>query len=249
MSRDNRRLVLVAACLACAAHAPGDAQHGEDGATLYATACADCHGENGDLVAGIDLGRGRFSRPLTDNELAAIIVNGIPNTTMRPSDLDDEQIEELVLYLRDLAKPREEPRLAGDPARGRALFEGKGKCLDCHRVDGRGSRVGPDLSLIGRARRAGDLMASLLDPAAEVRPENRFYRVVTRGGEEVRGRLLNHDTYTVQLIDLDERLRSFDKADLLEQGFEESPMPSYRDELSEQEIADLVSYLASRRGD
>ena len=97
-------------------------------------------------------------------------------------------------------------------------------------------------------RRAGDLLRSLLDPAAEVQPDSRFYRVVTRDGEEVRGRLLNRDTYTVQLIDLDERLRSFDRASLSEQGFEESPMPSYRDELGEQEIADLVSYLLSLRG-
>lgn len=248
MSCSNYRFAVAVACLAFAAVAPCDAQHGEDGASLYAAACADCHGETGDLVAGIDLGRGRFRRPLTDNELAAIIVNGIANTTMGPSPLDEEQIEELVLYLRGNARPHDEPRLPGDPARGKALFEGKGKCLRCHRVDGRGSRVGPDLSRIGRLRRVGDLTTSLLDPAAEVQPDNRFYRVVTRDGEEVRGRLLNRDTYTVQLIDLDERLRSFERATLSEQGFEESPMPSYRDELSEQEIADLVSYLASRHG-
>lgn len=248
---------VAAVWLACAV-APSFAQQGggphddgsglDDGASLYAAACAGCHGENGDLVAGIDLRRGQFRRPLTDIELAGLIMNGIPNTTMRPAALDEEQIEQLVLYLRDNARPRDEPKLAGDPARGEALFEGKGKCLGCHRIDGRGSRVGPDLSRIGRVRRAGDLMASLLDPGAEVQPDNRFYRVVTHDGEEVRGRLLNRDTYTVQLIDLDERLRAFDKADLREQGFEESPMPSYRGELSDQEIADLVSYLASRRG-
>ena len=107
--------------------------------------------------------------------------------------------------------------------------------------------MGPDLSRIGRQRRAGDLLASLLDPKTEVQADNRFYRVVTNTGEEVTGRLLNHDTYTVQLLDLDERLRSFDKAELREQSFEDSPMPSYRGKLSEQEVADLVSYLASRR--
>mgnify|MGYP006195606217 CR=1 FL=1 len=39
---------------------------------------------------------------------------------------------------------------------------------------------------------------------------------------------------------LDERLRSFEKADLREQGFVETLMPSYRDKLSEQEVRDLV---------
>lgn len=239
----------LAAAAALAANS-GAAQHSfdEEGASLYAAACAECHGENGDRVAGIDLGTGRFRSPLTDNELAGIIANGVPNTTMGPSDLDEEQIEQLVLYLRDNARPREEPRLAGDAARGRTLFEGKGECLDCHRIDGLGSRVGPDLSRIGRQRRAGDLLASLLDPQTEVRADNRFYRVVTDAGEEVTGRLLNHDTYTVQLLDLEQQLRSFAKAELREHGFAESPMPSYRDTFSEQELADLVSYLSSLLG-
>lgn len=173
-------------------------------------------------------------------------MHGIPNTAMAPSSLEEEEIEQVVLFLREKARPREAPKLAGDAARGAALFAGKGECMDCHRIDGRGSRAGPDLSRIGRTRRAADLMASLVDPGAEVRPHNRFYRVVTNAGEEVTGRLLNHDTYTVQLLDLDERLRSFRKGDLREQGFVDSPMPSYRDKLSEQEIADLVSYLGTR---
>ena len=108
--------------------------------------------------------------------------------------------------------------------------------------------MGPDLSRIGRQRRAGDLLASLLDPQTEVRADNRFYRVVTDAGEEVTGRLLNHDTYTVQLLDLEQQLRSFAKAELREHGFAESPMPSYRDTFSEQELADLVSYLSSLLG-
>jgi cytochrome c oxidase cbb3-type subunit 3 len=241
----------AAAWLECAASS-ALAQHltafDGEGASLYAAECAECHGDDGAHVVGVDLGRGRYSRRLTDNELAAVIMHGIPDTTMRPANLDEEEIEELVAYLRESARPREEPAVTGDSDRGEALFEGKGECTNCHRIDGTGSRVGPDLSRIGRQRRAGDLLASLLDPAAEVRAENRFYRVVTNGGEEVTGRLLNHDTYTVQLLDVDERLRSFRKADLREQGFENTPMPSYRDTLSEQEIADLLSYLASRRG-
>jgi putative heme-binding domain-containing protein len=253
MRRAMYRLMAAGVLAANGIGAAAFAQHAgsaddEDGASVYASACVECHGENGNLIAGIDLGRGQFRRPFTDNELASLIMNGIPGTTMVASELDEEQIESVVTFLRDNARPREEPRLAGDAVRGEALFEGKGECLDCHRIDGVGSRVGPDLSRIGRVRRAGDLMRSLLDPAAEVQPNNRFYRVVTNAGEEVTGRLLNHDTFTVLLIDLDERLRRFDKADLREQGFEGSPMPSYRDTLSEQEIADLVSYLGAQRG-
>lgn len=245
------RLVVVAALAglgAAVAFAQGDSFDDEDGAAIYESACAECHGENGDSIVGIDLGKGQFRRAYTDRELANLIMGGIPNSEMVPSDLDEEQIEAVVTFLRDSARPRLEPQLEGDPARGKALFLGKGDCTDCHRIDGFGSRVAPDLSNIGRKRRAGDIMASLLEPSAEVQPNNRFYRVVTKAGEEVIGRLLSHDTFTVLLIDVDERLRSFEKAGLREHGFEETPMPSYRDKLSEQEIADLVSYLVSRRG-
>jgi putative heme-binding domain-containing protein len=115
-------------------------------------------------------------------------------------------------------------------------------------VNGNGSRVGPDLSRIGFLRRAEEIERSLLDPAAEVQPENRFYEVVPRSGEAISGRLLNRDTFTVQLLDTDERLRSFRVADLREHGFKETPMPSVRETLSPQEVADLVSYLVSLRG-
>ena len=112
---------------------------------------------------------------------------------------------------------------------------------------GEGSRVGPDLTRIGLVRRAGEIERSLLDPAAEVQPENRFYKVSPKNGQPVVGRLLNRDTYTVQLIDLDERLRSFQIADLSEHGFDDTPMPAARDKLSTQEIADVVSYLVAAR--
>jgi cytochrome c oxidase cbb3-type subunit III len=221
----------------------------EDGARVYASICANCHGPDGNLIAGIDLGRGEFRRAYTDGELAGIIANGIPNTAMPPSaNLDEDQVARLVAFLRANAEPRPAAVRAGDAARGKALFEGKGECTDCHRVGGNGSRTGPDLSRIGRLRRAVDLEQSLLEPDAEVQANNRSYRVVTPDGAEVTGRLLNHDTYTVQLLDSEEQLRSFPKAELRAYGFDATPMPSYRKKLSEQQIADLVSYLISLQG-
>src|SRR5262249_39988239 len=96
----------------------------------------------------------------------------------------------------------------GDAGRGQTLFEGKGQCLTCHRVNGTGSRFGPDLSEVGSTRRnpradtsiplAKSLELSILEPDAEVLPENRFVRMVTKDGKTVTGRLLNQDAYTVQ---------------------------------------------------
>jgi mono/diheme cytochrome c family protein len=68
---------------------------------------------------------------------------------------------------------------------------------------------------------------------------------VAKDGSTTTGRLLNLDTFSVQLMDTKEQLRSFVKADLREHGFAPTPMPSYKDKLTPQEMADVVSYLAS----
>ncbi|HEX6998624.1 MAG TPA: c-type cytochrome [Gammaproteobacteria bacterium] len=244
-------IVLLAAGLAAG---PAAAQHRtafdlEDGRRAYQASCASCHGPDGNLIAGIDFGRGVFRRAFTDEELADVILEGLADTPMPPTPgMSREQALRIVEYLR--AMPAGRVGVAGgDAARGRRLFEGKGRCLDCHRVNGRGSRVGPDLSRIGGLRGAAELERSLLDPQAEVQPDARFVSVVPKRGEPVKGRLLNHDTFSVQLIDTEERLRSFRKADLRAFAFVESPMPSVRDELDPQEIADVVSYLLSLRGE
>jgi putative heme-binding domain-containing protein len=243
-------LLVLAAALG--SHALG--QHStafdiEDGRRAYEASCANCHGPDGNLIASIDFGRGVYRRSYSNDELAAVIVGGLPNTPMPPNPgMSQEQALRVVGYLRSMAEGRA-AAADGDPRRGRAVFEGKGECLDCHGVHGRGSRVGPDLTRIGLVRRAGELERSLVDPSAEVQPENRFYKVTTKSGEAVVGRLLNRDTFTVQLMDTDESLRSFRVADLRDHGFEETPMPSVRRKLSPQEIADVVSYLSSLRGE
>jgi putative heme-binding domain-containing protein len=221
----------------------------QDGRRVYEGLCAACHGPDGNLIAGIDFSRGVYRRAYSDDELAATIMAGIPNTPMPPSPtMRPDEALRVVEYLRSMSQGRETTS-DGDARRGRALFEGKGECTDCHAVRGVGSRVGPDLTRIGLVRRAGELERSLLEPKAEIQPENRFYKVSPKSGGSVVGRLLNRDTYTVQLIDLDERLRSFEIAELREHGFDDTPMPPARDKLSTQEIADVVSYLLSLRGE
>ena len=138
---------------------------------------------------------------------------------------------------------------AGDAARGRTVFEGKGQCLSCHAVGGVGSRLAPSLTEIGSFRRVVEIRTSLVEPDAEIRPENRSVRAVTRDGATINGRLLNQDTFTLQLLDAQERLLLLEKSNLREFSvLKTSPMPSYRDKLSAQELADLVGYLASLRG-
>jgi hypothetical protein len=72
---------------------------------------------------------------------------------------------------------------------------------------------------------------------------------VARDGATITGRLLNQDTFSLQLVDSNERLLSLDKSNLREFTIlKSSSMPSYRDKLTGPEVADVVSYLASLRG-
>ena len=226
----------------------GTGRESEDGKRLFVANCAPCHGPDGNAIPGVDFGHGKFRRASSDRDVPEIIRSGIPGTAMPAfsNELSEVEISRLAAYLHNLAGAAQSTSAPGDAERGKVIFEGNGKCLECHRVKDRGSRVGPDLTEIGSVRRLVELERSLLEPDAEILPQNRFVRVVTQDDATISGRLLNQDTFTVQLIDSKERLRSFEKSKLKEYVFlDKSSMPSYQGKLDHRELADLVSYLVS----
>ena len=219
------------------------------GARLYDAQCTTCHGANGDGVGGVDLRSGKFRNGGTDQDLVRVITNGVPGTGMQAFRFDSAEIAGIIGFLRNMNAFDRGSVKAGDTGRGRATFEGKGGCTRCHRVGSAGSRIAPDLSDVGATRSAGSLFRSVTDPTSQMMPINRPVRAVTKDGTVVNGRRLNEDTYTVQLIDDQEKLISLTKADLREYTIlTTSPMPSYKDRLSENELADVVAYLLSLKG-
>jgi putative heme-binding domain-containing protein len=141
----------------------------------------------------------------------------------------------------------EKPLSEAEIAKGTGLLKANG-CLSCHRVADMGSYLGPDLSGIGASRSAEQIRTSLVTPNKEVAPENRSVRLVTGDGKTVTGRILNQDGFSVQLIDSSSQLRSFQKSGLREFTIVTSnPMPSYADQMSAQDLADLVHYLSSSK--
>jgi putative heme-binding domain-containing protein len=138
---------------------------------------------------------------------------------------------------------------AGDGGRGKTIFEGKGACLTCHRVDTRGRDIGPDLTDIGRGRSAASIQRTLIDPTGSMFPINRPVRAVTRDGRVINGRRLNEDTYSVQIITAEGQLLSLVKSELREWTVSPtSPMPSFKDTLTPGELIDLVAYVSSLKG-
>jgi putative heme-binding domain-containing protein len=251
-------------------------QHGysaaqvDEGRRLYGANCGRCHNDTGDGVPGVELFK-QIRRATSDDDVAKLIQNGIPGTSMPSHNFSTAQALNVVAFLRTMASggvpvsAAAAPAtgttvsgLTGDAASGKTIVEGKGGCLTCHSIGGAGGTGGPDLAAAVTGGRAAGAFAvpptaaalerSLLDPDADVAIPYRVFQVTTKGGQTVRGTLLNQDTFSVQMRDASGELRAFQKSDLTQSGFLPSAMPSYRGRLAPQEIADVVAYLLSLRG-
>jgi putative heme-binding domain-containing protein len=184
---------------------------------------------------------------MSDDELRLSIQAGNPDAGMPAFSFEDVELDRLLAFIRAGFDPSGVVVKLGDAARGRALFEGKGGCAGCHRVNGQGPRAAPELSDIGALRTPAALQRKLLDPTSAMMPINRPVTALTRDGRTIRGRRLNEDTYTVQMIDSQERLISLVKQELIR--FEigrTSMMPE--PPLTQDELADVVAYLLTLKG-
>ena len=221
----------------------------QTGSRLYGAQCALCHGQNGDGVSGVNLPRQQFRRASSDDDIRNTITTGVSAAGMPPFRLQPAELDGLVAFIRSGFDLSATPFKVGDAGRGKVVYDGKGTCAACHRIAGKGARTAPDLSDVGAIRQPASIQRSLLEPSGAMMPINRPLRVVTRDGRTIRGRRVNEDTATVQLIDEGERLVSLSKADIRE--FElgtVSSMPSFAGKLTDEELADLLAYLLSLKG-
>ena len=221
----------------------------EAGSRLYSSQCQACHGPTGDQVTGIDLRRGQFRRSTSDEDLVKVITTGVAGTAMPPFSLQPAEVGSVIAFIRAGFDPAGTAVKVGNAARGRQLFEGKGTCTGCHRVNGAGPRVAPDLSDIGAARTPAALQRTLLDPSSGMMPLNRPVRVVMKDGRTLTGRRFNEDTFTVQLIDQQEKLHSLEKKDIRTLEVQTtSPMPSFNGKMTTDELSDVIAYLITLKG-
>jgi cytochrome c oxidase cbb3-type subunit 3 len=231
-----------------------------EGRSAFRTNCAPCHGLSARGGGrGPDLTSGNWAHGGTDPEIFRTITRGVPGTEMPANVLDDSEIHAIIAFLRSQAPPANPP-VGGDPGRGRQIFAGSAGCSTCHMVDGSGGRLGPDLSRVGAARAVAYLVDSIREPDKELTsgatdPNNHYglplpydtVTVVTPGGERIVGVARNEDTFSVQLIAVDQSLHCFLKKDVREVLHErKSLMPAYPESaLGASQLQDLVAYLVT----
>lgn len=235
----------------------------QEGASLFRANCSPCHGLNAKGgTRGPDLSTNRWTHGSSDADIFRTITQGVPGTEMPGVGFEDSEIWTLVAYLRSLAPPK--AILPGSRSQGEQLFWGSGGCSQCHMINGRGGRLGPELSRIGAARSASYLVDSIRQPSKDLSdglldPNNPLgftmiydaVTVVTRNGKRITGTAKNEDTFSVQLLDMDQNLQFFLKKDVQEVLHErKSLMPVYSEQmLSPAALQDLIAYLASLRGE
>jgi putative heme-binding domain-containing protein len=217
------------------------------GQKLFAVHCARCHGAQGEGNRGPALNRAKLPRAADDPALLKILEDGIRGTEMPGADAMNEREQRLTAaYVRSLGRLPAKP-VPGDPAHGAEIYRGKGNCAGCHSIQGEGGVAGPDLSTIGTSRSAAHLRESVLEPDKAVPEGFLLVKVTLMNGSSVSGIRVNEDSFSIQVRDSAGRSHSFWKTDVanIEKQRGKSPMPSYKGQLSEVEVTDLVAYLAS----
>jgi putative heme-binding domain-containing protein len=220
------------------------------GERLFVGHCAGCHGPKGDGGKGASLARPKLPRAPDDKTLYQVISRGIPGTEMPGSwAMIDREIWQVTGYVRTLGRVARQAA-TGDSVKGAQLYQSKG-CAGCHAIDGKGGRLGPDLSSIGARRSLAHLRESLVKPEADAPDRFAWVTVVDRSGAKIEGVRLNEDTFSIQIRDAKDHLRSFWKRDVkqVHVDLKKSPMPSYAKTLAESELGDLVAYLAGLGGE
>jgi cytochrome c oxidase cbb3-type subunit III len=242
----------------------GDPQAIREGASLFRANCSPCHGLNAKGGGrGPDLTSGRWTHGSSDAEIFRTITQGVPGTQMPANGFEDSEIWTIIAYLRSLA-PSDHAKTTGDPVKGEKLFRGNAGCATCHMVKGHGGLLGPDLTRVGASRSTAYLIESVRDPDKELSdgmldPNNHYglplvydtVTVVLKDGQKVTGIAKNEDTFSVQLMDTDQRLRFFLKSDVKDVvHVRKSLMPAYTDQIiSPAELQDLLAYLERLRGE
>jgi len=243
----------------------GDADAAKVGESQFRANCAFCHGLGARGGGrGPDLTRAQKKHGNADGDLYRTINEGVPGTAMPPNGatqqgvgMTEAEIWQVITYIRSVQK-KAPAAIAGNAAHGRELFYGSAACSTCHMVQGKGGRLGPDLTGTAAARSNDYLVESLRNPSRrlaqgiseamkEFSEEYETVTVVDGSRQKFRGVVLNEDNFTLQMIDMRELLHLFDKDKVHSvEKSRESLMPVYDEKtLPEKDLQDLITFLQS----
>lgn len=226
----------------------GDPKAVDAGQQLFINGCAGCHGAEGQGGRGPNLRDRVFWHPLDDETLFGSIKSGIKGSAMPAANLPDDQVWQLVAFVRSLTMPAMYTHPPGDAKAGEEVFWGKTGCSNCHRIHGKGGMLGPDLSNVASMRPLPQLRQAIVDPDAAGEQGYRGVTVYFKDGQTLRGVARNRTNYSVQLQDSKGALHLLLMSDIADITLAKgSPMPKdYAKRLGKQDIDNLVAFLSKQ---
>ncbi len=234
-----------------ASGAPAAADTVAQGRKLYNSSCTACHGQDGTVGdRGPALAARRRYLRTTEPDLFDAIKNGIAGTLMPASPLPDADVRKIVAYIRGLRATAIDNPPAGDVALGERVFEGKGRCRECHMLRGRGGLTGPDLSGIAGERSLTFLRDALTRPKSHIPHGYQPVKIVTEGNTAIEGVVKNENNFSLQVLGLDGKLHLLSRKELRKIDYpSRSLMPAdYDKTLTAAELEALLAFL-SRQGE
>lgn len=241
----------------------GSPKAAKAGESEFRINCALCHGLGARGGGrGPDLTRAKKKYTHNDAEMFQVVSSGIPGTAMPANGtngqgvgMTDAEIWQIITYIRSLeVKASSTP--TGNAVHGKELFFGDANCSLCHMVNGKGGRVGPELTSIGASRTREAIIDSVRNPSLrlawglteatkEFPQEYETVTAVTDDGKEIKGVTLNEDSFSVQIMDMSEQIHLLRKDQLRSfQKSRESAMPKYGvDLLSDKDLDDIIAFL------
>jgi len=221
----------------------------QNGGAMFRNRCAGCHGPDARGHLGPDL-TGLWASGWTDDRIFTVVRRGVPGTEMPAADplrAPDRDIWQILAYVRSLGGGAPAAPPTGNAQNGERLF--RTNCSTCHMVGAQGGQLGPDLSRIGSGRTRTALAKKVRGDAAYARPGYEPVTLVTHDGQRIRGVRKNEDEFSIQIMDMRERLQGYLKSNLTEFTLDkQSVMPAYgSDRLSDSDLDDLLRYLGSLR--
>lgn len=157
--------------------------------------------------------------------------------------------EQRTKRLGESIRPQEILALAGDVGRGRQLFHESTvtQCRSCHRSEGKGGELGPDLSAIGKKLDRAKILDSILQPSASIDPKYAGWLVETKSGTVVTGLLIEKTDAAIvikNMQNVQQRIATDEIEGLYPQRKSLMPDLLLRDYTAAQ-VADLLAYLSS----
>ncbi len=137
--------------------------------------------------------------------------------------------------------------MGGDAENGRRIFFYKQEtsCLRCHKVNGVGGEVGPEMKGLGARQNRDYILESIVDPNKQIAKGYDSVLLVLNNGQTRTGVLKGEDAKEIRLMTAEGKLITVAKSDVDERHPGKSAMP--QDEikhLSKSELRDVVEFLA-----